>query len=232
MTVTLSFDTATTATAVALRRPDGQILEARDDPPPGARPGHATRLLALADGLLREASIDWRELELLAVGLGPGTFTGLRIGVSSARALAQSLNVGVRGVSSLAALAHGALSADATAQRVLAVLDARRGEAFAAASSPTGELSAPRAMAPGQLPSMLETAPHEDWLAVGDGAVRYAEILTAAGARVPAADSPLHLVSARAICELADGAPAAELDQLAPEYCRRPDAEIALEGAA
>lgn len=233
MTITLAFDTATPATAVALRRADGVIAEARDDPDQGARPGHSTALLELADRLLADAGIDWRELEFVAVGLGPGTFTGLRIGVSTARALGQSLGIPVAGVGSLAALAHGALAAHEDSVRVLAVLDARRGEAFAAAYETAGELSAPRALRPEDLPGLLGPA-HGlgDWLAVGDGALRFAEILTAAGALVPDGDSPLHLISARAVCELADGHPVAGPYELLPHYCRRPDAEIALEGAA
>jgi tRNA threonylcarbamoyladenosine biosynthesis protein TsaB len=234
MMTTLAIDTATAATAVALRTPGGELVEARDDPTAGARPGHTTRLLALVDGLLSDTGLDWGALELIAVGLGPGTFTGLRVGVCSARALAQSLSIPVTGVSSLAALAHGALSCpEVAAATVLAVLDARRGEVFAAAYGHTGELSAPRALRPEQLQSVLDQTPGVDgWLAVGDGAVRFTEILAGHGVAVAPADSPLHRIGARAVCELAQAAALVDLDELLPEYCRRPDAEIALDGAA
>jgi tRNA threonylcarbamoyladenosine biosynthesis protein TsaB len=232
MRTVLGFDTATRATAVALRLGDDQTLEARDDPASGAHPGHATRLLGLAASLLDRAGIGWRDLELIAVGLGPGTFTGLRIGVASARGLGASLGVPLSGVSSLAALAEPALAQldDSDLEGVLTVLDARRGEAFVAAHTTSGEMLTARALPPGRLPVLLgNTASNDRWLAVGDGALRFEEILRPAGFRIPPADSPLHLISAKAICALGDRAPEADEQILLPEYCRRPDAEIALE---
>jgi tRNA threonylcarbamoyladenosine biosynthesis protein TsaB len=77
--IVLGFDTATAATVVGLRMADGETLQARDDPAQGERPGHATRLLAMTDELLARAGVGWRALDRIAVGLGPGTFTGLRI---------------------------------------------------------------------------------------------------------------------------------------------------------
>src|SRR6478672_2493232 len=133
--IVLGLDTATPATAVALRLDDGRTTQARDDPAPGEHPGHATRLLAMAHELLSASGVRWSEIERIAAGVGPGTFTGLRVGLATARGLAQSLEIELVGVSSLAALAAGALQQDAPAQapaRVLAVIDARRGEVFAA----------------------------------------------------------------------------------------------------
>ena len=83
----LAFDTATRATAVALAGTGERVLEARDDPPPGERPRHASRLLPLTAELLERAGIGFEDIDRLAVGVGPGTFTGLRIGVATARAL-------------------------------------------------------------------------------------------------------------------------------------------------
>jgi tRNA threonylcarbamoyladenosine biosynthesis protein TsaB len=119
-------DTATPSTAVAVWAPDGPAVERRDDPAPGERPGHAARLLALVD----EVVPGWDAIERIAVGVGPGGFTGLRIGIATARALAQARDLPLVGVSSLAALAapHDG--------PVVAVIDARRGEVFAA--SPSG----------------------------------------------------------------------------------------------
>ena len=105
--IVLGFDTATPSTVVGLRLADGSVVQARDDPTGERRPGHATRLLSLASGLLVEAGVGWDELERIAVGVGPGTFTGLRIGIATARGLAQSLGVTLVGVSSLRALAYG-----------------------------------------------------------------------------------------------------------------------------
>ena len=111
--IALGFDTATPSTAVGLRLADGTTLTARDDPGLGERPGHATRLLAMADELLAEAGVAWSALDRIAVGLGPGRFTGLRVGIATARGLAQSLSVELVGVSSLMALAANAFSASA-----------------------------------------------------------------------------------------------------------------------
>jgi tRNA threonylcarbamoyladenosine biosynthesis protein TsaB len=242
--IVLGFDTATRSTAVALRLRDGRTLQARDDPDSSQHPGHATRLLAMADELLKQASVEWSALERIAVGRGPGTFTGLRVGVATARGLAQSLDVELVGVSSLRALAEPALRSGSDDSRALAVLDARRGEAFAAAyrrgdSGFAEELAAPRALAPEDLGSILEQAearqgdrPSTRWQAIGDGAVRFRDQLQDAGVTVPADSSPLHLLSAEAICELgARGAAVAAEQAILPDYCRRPDAEIALERA-
>ena len=252
--IVLGFDTATRATAVALRLADGSTLQTRDDPAPDERPGHATRLLEMADGLLASAGIGWGALERIAVGRGPGTFTGLRVGVATARGLAQSLGVELVGVSSLRALAAGAakctrqggvgmeLARAADREVILAVLDARRGEAFAAAyllieQEGLEELVSPRALVPEQLGSIVAQAETHladgrggGWLGIGDGAVRFRGELEAAGVTVPPDASPMHLLSAAAICELGAQAPAAALGQsVLPEYGRRPDAEIALE---
>lgn len=235
--IVLGFDTATSATAVGLRLGDGSTLEARDDPAPGARPGHATRLLPLADQLLSQAGIDWTDLERVAVGIGPGTFTGLRVGVATARGLAQSVGVPLVGVSSLRALAHraGAEVGDEV-DGVIGVIDARRGEAFVAVYARSGaELLAPTVMAPEQLAELPASvgieAPTERWLAVGDGALRFADRLRAGGVGLPSEDSPLHRISGESICALAESIAPGDPWTVAPDYLRRPDAEIALEGA-
>jgi tRNA threonylcarbamoyladenosine biosynthesis protein TsaB len=256
--IVLGFDTATSATTVALRLADGQVAERCDDPAVGAHPGHATRLLEMSRELLAEAGVAWSAVDRVAVGVGPGTFTGLRVGVATARGLAQSLAAELVGVSSPRALALAALGADADpdvganadvvaavaadvgtdAHAVLAVIDARRGEAFAAAYEPGGdgllrELMPPRALAPQLLAGVLVDAEEaaggrRRWLAVGDGAVRFRAQLDAAGAHTPPDSSMLHRISAAAICELGVRATAASIDALVPDYRRRPDAELAL----
>jgi len=266
--ITLGLDTATAATAVALRLADGTTTQARDDPRPGEHPGHATRLLEMAHELLAQAGVAWSEIDRIAVGLGPGGFTGLRVGIATARGLAQSLSAEIVGVSSLQALAHAALAADggapagvsAAPDTILAVIDARRGEVFAAAygrapsehapdregpgtataTAAPIELTPPRALAPEELASVVSEAQQRDrqdararrWLAVGDGAVRFPDALESAGVPAAPADSPLHMVSAAAICELGvHVAPATGGEQIVPDYRRRPDAELALEAA-
>lgn len=234
--IVLGFDTATVATAVGLRLADGTIFQARDDPAEGTRPGHATRLLPLASGLLAEASIGWAQIERIAVGVGPGTFTGLRIGVATARGLAQSLGVGLVGVSSVAALAHAA--ADDAAARgagVLCAIDARRGEVFAAVYCPhDNEILPPTPIAPHELDALLARAEvhtgMERWIAVGDGVLRYREAFAHPGLHIPDSRSSLHRVDAKAICALGECGVAGDPAMVVPDYLRRPDAELALQG--
>jgi tRNA threonylcarbamoyladenosine biosynthesis protein TsaB len=230
--IVLGFDTSTTSTAVGLRLDDGSTLQTRDDPKVGSHPGHATRLLPMADELLARAGIGWSSLERIAVGVGPGTFTGLRVGVATARGLAQSLGIDLVGVSSLRALAEPILGSEGGARHVLAVLDARRGEAFVAAYEAADrgpvELVAPVALAPESLRSVVEPLQH--WEAIGDGAVRFRSDLEGAGVTVSPDSSPLHLLSAEAICALGARAEIVESDRgVVPDYRRRPDAEIVLE---
>jgi tRNA threonylcarbamoyladenosine biosynthesis protein TsaB len=232
--IVLGLDSSTRATAVGLRLVDGSTLEVRDDPAAGEHPGHATRLLLMTAGLLEQAGVTWQALERIAVGRGPGRFTGLRVGVATARGLAQSLAVELVGVSTLEALAQAAI-AGARADRVLAVIDALRGEVFAAGFAATGEgqvceLAIAQPLAPEALGELLRGAAGSRaasgrWLAVGDGALRYRAQLEPA-AIVPEDSSPLHRVDARAICALGARAPApAGYQELVPDYRRAPDAE-------
>jgi tRNA threonylcarbamoyladenosine biosynthesis protein TsaB len=217
--VILGFDTATPATVVGVLPDAGEPVELRDDPEPGARPGHAPRLLPLAAAALAAAGAGFGDVRRVAVGTGPGTFTGLRIGVATARALAQATGAELAGVSTLHALAAAA-GGD---QPVLAVLDARRGEAFAAAFVPGRPPGHAVVLAPERLPE-LARADAGPWLAVGDGAVRFRGQLEPAAIAVPADGSALHRVSALAICRLARTAPPVDREALLPEYVRAPDA--------
>ena len=208
----LGVDTATPSTAVALWSPD-HAVERRDDPPPGSRPAHASRLLVLIEEVLGG---DWSAVERIAVGIGPGGFTGLRLGIATARALSQARDLPLVGVSSLAALAAG-VRGTVPLTPVVAVIDARRGEVFAASPGAFDRI----ALAPAALAARIEPGS----LAVGDGAVRFREELERAGAVVPADGSPLHRVSAIEICKLgATGQPAGR-DALLPDYRREPDAK-------
>src|ERR671925_1682088 len=166
--LTLAFDTATEVATSALVD-DGEVL--------GERTSRAVTLLEDVDALLRQAGKHTRDIDALAVGVGPGSFTGVRIGLSTARGLALALDIPVAGVSTLDALAAGAPGA-------VPVIDARRREIFVA----NGE---PRALAP----SELELAPGT--LCVGNGAVRYRAILEAAGAEIPPERDERHLPRAR-----------------------------------
>lgn len=221
MTVVLAFDTATPATVVGVLADGIEPVALRHDPAPGERPAHAGLLLPLARAALERAGLGFADVGRLGVGIGPGTFTGLRIGVATARALALAGGAAVVPVPTLRALAEGS-GHDGP---VLAVLDARRGEAFAAAFARgrSAPVLGPVAVRPDGLASLV-AARAGPWMAVGDGAVRFRPCLEAAAVAVPPDDSPLHDVSAPAICRLArEGHPVA-VDALVPEYVREPDA--------
>ena len=159
--ILLALDSATPSSVAGVRLADGRVVEARDDPQPESRGEHAARLLPLAERALREAGVGWEDLARIAVGVGPGGFTGLRIGIATARALAQGLGLPLVPVSSLRALAEGAAgeprggAAGEPAATVLAVVDARRGEVFAAAWTAGREVLAPAALAPEALAERL-----------------------------------------------------------------------------
>jgi tRNA threonylcarbamoyladenosine biosynthesis protein TsaB len=239
--IVLGVDTATRATAVALLDTDsGEAVQRRDDPPAGARPRHTTRLMALVVEVLGAAGAQWADVDRIAVGVGPGTFTGLRIGVATAQALARAREIELVGVSTLHALARGASAssgAPKAADAVMAVIDARRGEVFAAgwAAAEAGQSGAtpilrPRALTPKGLAQTV-SSDHRSWLAVGDGAVEFREALEHAGAWIPEPDSEFNRVSAVEHCRLALALEVGPPEGVQPEYLRLPDAEINLRAA-
>jgi tRNA threonylcarbamoyladenosine biosynthesis protein TsaB len=195
--LTLAFDTATGVATSALVR-DGEVL--------GERSSRAVRVLADAEELLEQAGAKPRELSRLVVGTGPGSFTGVRMGLAAARGLAFALDLPLAGVSTLAALAAGAPGA-------LPVVDAGRREVFTLVEG------APVVVAPDE----LRVAPGTT--CVGDGAVRYREALEALGAKIPPRDSELHLPRARFHAELAHEF--VDPETVEPLYLRLPDVEQA-----
>jgi tRNA threonylcarbamoyladenosine biosynthesis protein TsaB len=195
--LTLAFDTATGVATSALVD-DGEVL--------GERASRAQTLLEDVDALLRQAGAHPSELDRLAVGCGPGSFTGVRIGLAVARGLALSLDVPGAGVSTLAALAAGAAGA-------MPVIDAKRREVFALLD---GEA---RVVAPAELPVEPGT------VCVGDGALRYRALLEHLGAVVPPDEDERHLPRARFHAALAgDSRPVEEIE---PLYLRVPDVDAA-----
>jgi tRNA threonylcarbamoyladenosine biosynthesis protein TsaB len=235
----LALDTATAATTVALADvpagseaagPAALRLELRDDPPPGQRPGHARRLLPLIAELLERGG-GWEAVERIAVGTGPGTFTGMRIGLATAYALSRARAIPLVGISTLQSLALGGLTA-AGHIGVLALLDARRGELFAAGWGPGGTpgrerpVIEPTVADPDALAATVATVGRSP-LAVGDGAVKFRVMLERAGAVVPPDASALHMVSALEHCALAVGVQPGEPGAVRPAYLRLADAELA-----
>jgi tRNA threonylcarbamoyladenosine biosynthesis protein TsaB len=215
--IVAGIDTASPSTVAGVLLSDGRVVEARDDPPPGSRGEHAARLLDLLEQALAEAELEWHDVDRIAVGVGPGGFTGLRIGIATARALAQGRGLPLVPVGSLEALA-----ADAGGT-VAAVLDARRGEVFAGVWQRGRELIAPAALAPGALAARLAVleAPVQ---AVGDGAVRFRAQLEGAGAAVPPDGETAHRIRAVNVCRLGATGRLTDRDALLPDYLREPDA--------
>jgi tRNA threonylcarbamoyladenosine biosynthesis protein TsaB len=193
--LTLAFDTATAVATSALV--DGEEVL-------GERASRAQTLLEDIDALLRQAGAHPSALDRLAVGIGPGSFTGVRIGLAVARGLALSLDLPGSGVSTLAALASGAPGA-------LPVIDAKRREVFTVLG---GE---PRVLAPQDLPLQAGR------VCVGDGAKRHRGLLEERGAFVPPDDDERHLPRARFHAALAGEA--GPVDELEPLYLRVPDAD-------
>ena len=194
----LAFDTATDAATCALLR-RGEVL--------GERRSRPARVLEDLHALLGEAGLDPRDADAIVVGTGPGSYTGLRMGVITARTLSFVLSVPVAGVSTLAALAHGSAGA-------VPVIDGRRGEIF------TLEGGEPRCLRPTDLAVAAGN------VYVGDGAVRYREVLERGGGVVPEDASDVHVPWARHHAALAgDFGPA---ERVEPIYLRVPDAERAL----
>jgi tRNA threonylcarbamoyladenosine biosynthesis protein TsaB len=194
----LAFDTATDVATSALVW-DGEVL--------GEQRSRALTLLEDVDALLRRGGVRDTRLEALAVGTGPGSFTGLRMGLAVARTLAFALRVPVAGVSTLQALAAGAPGA-------LPVIDARRREVFTLVDAEPAVLE----------PGAVAVEPGTE--CVGDGALRYREVLEAAGAVVPPAGDERHVPRASFHAALARDFGPAELVE--PVYLRVPDAERSL----
>jgi tRNA threonylcarbamoyladenosine biosynthesis protein TsaB len=235
MTLVVGFDTATDDLAVALVRFDAS--ESSAEPlsdrlwgvAAGERPRHATDLLQELEAVVRPVG-GWPAIDLIAVGVGPGSFTGLRICVATARALAQALDKPVGPVGTLAALARGiGEHGGADARPRLAVLDARRGQAFAALHGPRGEeLWPPLVALPGTLADRVAALPQAP-LAAGSGALRFRDELEAAGAEVLPDTEPAHRLSARHVCVLAEAGGPARPESIGPIYLRPPDAKLWLE---
>jgi tRNA threonylcarbamoyladenosine biosynthesis protein TsaB len=215
----LGFDTATAASAACVLRDDGEAFEV--EPPAarmGERPGHAAELMPAVSRCMDEAGLGWDELDAIGVGVGPGMFTGLRIGVATAHGLAAASGVELRPVASLAALAAPA------GEPALAVIDARRDEVFAALYDGEDELWKPFVAAPEAVAERLRER-GTGTLAVGDGAVRFRDVLEMAGATVPDDGSSSHVVRGLSICRLAATVAPAPAEAVLPDYLRLPDAK-------
>lgn len=188
---------------------------------------HAESLAPQIEFVLAQAGVGVGDIDLLAVDVGPGLYTGLRVGITTARAMAHALDIAVIGVSSLDAVGHAARH---LADDLVVALDARRGEVFHADVAGGRDLSrepAPLQASEGRViapEALIEELVGRDCAVVGDGAAMYADVFAAAGLRcgpsVYDAPDPA-AVLAVATQRVADARPASEV---APLYLRRPDA--------
>jgi tRNA threonylcarbamoyladenosine biosynthesis protein TsaB len=223
--IILGIDTATPQVGCAIGGHEGVI--AAFQTAKGKR--HAETLVPAIDFTCRQANIELEEIGAIAVDVGPGLFTGLRVGVATAKAMASALRVPVVGVMSLDLLAFPLRW---TNRRIVSVVDARRGEVFYASyrQVPGGvqRLTEPQVGTPEQLCNEIQ-ATGEECLAVGDGARRYADELidlikveiADAGLAYPSPSSLVQLAHARALRE-----EFVNPWDLQPVYLRKADAEI------
>jgi tRNA threonylcarbamoyladenosine biosynthesis protein TsaB len=190
---------------------------------------HAELLTPTVDFVRRSARIDFDEISCVAVDLGPGLFTGLRVGIAAAKAIAQALRVSMIGVPSLDLLAFPLRH---TSRLIVAAIDAKRGEVFYAFYRPVPggvqRVSEHQLGSPDDLASELLTA-RDEILLVGDGALRYQDAFEGLK-RVELADQGFAHPSAASLVQLAHAQALREQFvapwELTPLYLRKPDAEI------
>ncbi len=219
----LGIETATPQVGVAVGGHEGVLASfhaARDR-------RHAETLVPAISFVCEHARIELQEISCIAVDVGPGLFTGLRVGLASAKAMALALKVPMIGVSSLDLVAFPARFSN---RRIVAAIDARRGEVFQASyrQVPGGiqRLTAPAVCSPADLASEM-LASGDDCLVVGDGGIQYCEELTEVqgveiaekALQYPSAQSLVALGHARALRE--DFVAPREIN---PTYLREPDA--------
>ena len=226
----LSMDTATPCSAVALTsgtRKDGRVLASLSLT---GNVTHSRRLLRAVDYLLQEAGLGWPEIDGIGVGLGPGSFTGLRIGMATAKGLAAAAGKALVGVASLDSLAAKC----STPRLICAVVDARKKEVYSAFYRCTRDGLAERigdisAVAPEKLAALIT----EPVLMIGDGAALYGDLFKEMlGELVLFAPAMLHELSATSLGLLAGEQLVAgkvlDLAEAVPLYIRSSDAQLNL----
>jgi len=191
---------------------------------------HAEALVPSIDFICRQAEIELSEIGVVAVDIGPGLFTGMRVGIAAAKAIAQARRIPMIGISSLDLLAFVQRRAE---RLVVPVIDARRGEVYYAAYRPVPggvqRITPPTVASPDDLIADL-VARSEEVLLVGDGADAYLSQITSAITKVDVADQSSPYPSAAPLVRLAHAKAMREEwvqpSSLEPMYLRKPDAQI------
>jgi tRNA threonylcarbamoyladenosine biosynthesis protein TsaB len=221
----LGIESATTQVGCAIGGHEGVLASAHS----ARAKQHAEILTPQIDFVRRQARVELREISVVAVDLGPGLFTGLRVGISAGMAIAHALSVPMIGVSSLDLLAFPVRF---TSKCIVAVIDARRGEVFHAfyRSVPGGvqRVSEHVVSSPDDLASEI-LARNDDYLLVGDGALRYHEVFDGLR-KVELADEGFAHPSAASLVQLAHAQALREQWvrpwEIQPLYLRKPDVDI------
>ncbi len=224
----LAFDCATDRLTIALGTGDKIVAEINEDAPRA----HLSRLLPGIHGLLRRAGLTRADIDQIAVGTGPGSFTGLRIAVATAQGLAHGLNRPLVGVSTLDAIAAGPAPADEGVE-IYPVIDAKRQEIFTAGYDRHGRrLTDYRALYPHALAAEL-AAGGKPVLVAGDGLNKYSAVLAGGpGSAVMIAEASLWPPRASVLIRLAeekiDKGEVGIYVNVTPVYVRASDAEEAV----
>lgn len=233
--VVLAMETVTRAGSLALCL--GETWEARAGD--AARP-HAERLPGEVLDFLGRAGRTLAEIDLLAVVSGPGSFTGMRIGLAAAQGIALAGHRRVVGIPTLHALTAAWTSVHADAALVVPCLDGQRGQVFVSGIACDGvsaleacpEVIAPAVLRPDAAAALVRAHQADrPVVIVGDGAVRYRDVFARALPRATIAEAPMTLAEAAARLAMARPAMAGAPHALRPIYIRRPDAELARERA-
>ena len=224
----LAVDTSTSSCSVALF--NGHRLLAEELYTAGKT--HSRHLLSIIHRILSRCACEPKDIQGIAVTVGPGTFTGLRIGISTVKGIAAATGTSVVGISSLAALAYPLAMLD---RPVVAMIDARRGEGYHAqyqVGAIVSDLSAPVSVS---TPDTAASTLPERAVLVGSGAVLYREMFKARYPRIGFADATSHVIRAASVGMLAmarfEGQDVDSIDSLIPEYIRKSDAQIQMSGS-
>ncbi len=222
----LAFDTATAACSVALWR-DGAVRARRFEP---MQRGQAEALMPMVNVVLASAEASYEELDLIAVTVGPGAFTGLRIGLSAARGLALAIGAPCLGVTTLEAVAHGVVAADRSGNTLLIALDAKRTDLYAQTfDGDVDPLTDAVALMPDELAALVPSGPV---VVVGDAADTAIAALAASQRDVIRGISP-GVPDAATVATLAAARWRPDMKGMAPPsplYLRPPDAVVPLDG--
>lgn len=220
--ITLALDTSTRTGGCAVLRDDDVLAEV----PGEAARTHAERLPGDLMTVLERARLALADVDVFAVATGPGSFTGLRVGIATMQGLALAADRPLVGVSALDALAQSA--AAVTGARVATWVDAWRGEVYAALYDGTVEIEGASVELPERILARLGGTPT---LFIGDGAAAHRDAIRqtmgARGAWAPALEPPLAGIIARLAHAAAEAGHRPGPAEIQPLYVRRPDAELA-----